>query len=387
MSGFGRLGGLYLVQQLSTLPREIVDNILDDLTLFKILQLATWADPVISSYILEHRHYGRLFLDAAHLGTAVSRFAVWCQVKVACGWRNDKHSFPLNPRSSLFGRMTYNEIMGDMMEDIEKGYRRGAVYAQLLSQFMPKPVSPGLQMTERRLRQHLQEFWKAQETIKELESHQLKLLADFLETYPDMLRWTYDPRGDASKTPIKHNITRLRVCARKVFNTQYIRERKPVYCKYVFRNGILPITPRNSCLQLLLRSDLPVDVVNWEEAEPFTVNEMMPRAWRRKKKAKDAVLSALRRRFRQGQALEAELGDAVHSAAASRVEDFNTRQRTTTAEMTDMQQYTSLAGPSKQNHEGPENPKGRDGHPTEATATRNEFPSHVVNDLRKFSES
>ena len=76
--------------------------------------------------------------------------------------------------------MIYNEIMGYMMKDIEDGYRRGAVYAQLLSQFMPEPVSPGLQMTERLLRQHLQEFWKAQETIKELESHQLKLLADFL---------------------------------------------------------------------------------------------------------------------------------------------------------------------------------------------------------------
>ena len=293
------------------------------------------------------------------------------------------HSFPLNPRSSLFGRITYNEIMGDMMEDIKDGYRRGAVYAQLLSQFMPKPVLPGLQMTERRLRQHLQEFWKAQETIKELESHQLKLLADFLETYPDMLRWAYDPRGDASTTPTNHNITQLRASARKVFNTQYIRERKPVHCKFVFRNGILPITPRNSCLQLLLRSDLPVDVVNWEEAEPFTVNEAMPRAWRREEKAEDAVPSAPWRRARQGQV---ELGDAVHSAAASRVEDFNTSQRTTTAEMTDMQQYTSLAGPSKQNHEAPENPKGRDGHPTEATATRNEFPSHVANDLRKFSE-
>jgi hypothetical protein len=386
MSGFGSRRGSYLAQQLSTLPREIVDNIFDDLTLFKILQLATWSDPVISSYILEHRHYGRLFLDAAHLDTAVSRFTVWCQVKVACGWRNDRHSFPLNPRSSLFGRMTYKEIMDDMMEDIRDGYQRGAKYAQLLSQFMPEPVLAGRQKTERRLRQYLQEFWKAQETIKELESHQLKLLADFLETYPDMLRWAYDPRGDASTTPTKHNITRLRACARKVFNTQYIRERKPVHCKYVFRNGVLPITPRNSCLQLLLQSELPVDVVNWEEAEPFTVNETMPRAWRRKEKAKDAVPSALRRRARQGQALEVDLRDAVHSAAASRVEDFNASQRTTTAETTDMQQYTSLAGPSKQNHEAPENPKGRDGHPTEATATKNEFPSHVANDLRKFSE-
>ena len=52
-----------------------------------------------------------------------------------------------------------------------------------------------------------------------------------------------------------------------------------------------------------------------------------------------------------------ELGDAVQSAAASRVEDFNTSQRTTTAEMTDRLQYTSLAVPSKQNHEALENLK------------------------------
>jgi hypothetical protein len=386
MSGFGSLRGLHLTQQLSTLPREIVDKIFDDLTLFKILQLATWADPVISSYILEHRHYGRLFLDAAHLGTAASRFAVWCQVKVACGWKNDMHSFPLNPRSSLFGLMTYNEIMADMMRDIEDGYRRGAVYAQLLSQFLPEPIWPGPQKTETRLIQHLQELWKAQETIKELESHQLKLLADFLETYPDMLRWAYDPRGDASTTPTKHNITKLRAYARKVFNTQYIRGRKPVHCKFAFRNGIPPITPRNSCLQLLLQSELPVGVVNWDEAELFTVNETMPRARRRDEKAEDAVPSAWWRRVRRRRALKAELGDAVHSAAASRVEDFNESQRTTAAEMTDPLQYTSLARPSRQNHEAPGNPKGRDGHPTEATATRNEFPSHVTNDLRKFSE-
>lgn len=115
MSRSGRLGELYLAQQLSTPPREIVDKIFDDLTQFKILQLATWADPIITSYILENRHYGKLFLDATHLGAAASRFAVWYQVKVACGWRNGMHSFPLDPRSSLFGRVTGRGIMRDMM--------------------------------------------------------------------------------------------------------------------------------------------------------------------------------------------------------------------------------------------------------------------------------
>ena len=70
-SGFKRL---YLLQQLGALPREIVDKILDDLTLFKVLQLATWADPVITSQILEHKHYGRTFPSAKHLSAAASRF-------------------------------------------------------------------------------------------------------------------------------------------------------------------------------------------------------------------------------------------------------------------------------------------------------------------------
>jgi hypothetical protein len=362
------------VQRLGTLPREIVDKIFDDLTPFKILQLATWADPIITSYILEHRRYGRLFLDAAHLDVAASRFAVWCQVKVACG-----------RRASLSYRVTYSGIVGDMMRDIKDGYRRGAVYAKLLLQFLPEPISPGLQKTERHLRR-LQRFWKAQETVKELESHQLKLLADLFETYPDMLRWAYDQRGDKSTTPPKHNITKLRVYAKKVFNTQYIRRRKPVRCKSAFRNGILPIMPRNSCPQLLLQSDLPVDVVNWEEAEPPMAKQTMLRARGREGNAEDAVPSALWRIARQGQALEVELGRAVRSAAAPRVEDFNTSQRTTIPEMTDMLQYTSLAVSSKQNHGAPENPKGWDGHPTEASAPRNEFPSHIANDLRKFSE-
>jgi hypothetical protein len=64
------------VQQLSTLPREIVDKIFDNLSLFKALQLATWADPVITTYILEHHQYRMVFLSAAQLCTATFRFEI-----------------------------------------------------------------------------------------------------------------------------------------------------------------------------------------------------------------------------------------------------------------------------------------------------------------------
>lgn len=323
MSRSDSVGRLYLVQQLGTLPREISDKIIDNLTLFKVLQLATLADSVVTGYILEHDHYGRTFMSAANLAAAVSRFAIWCQVKMACGWRNDRHYFPLSPVSSLFRKMTYSAIMRSMMEDIQEGHGRGCKYARLLSQFSPEPISPGRANTERCLKQDLQKLWAAQETLKKLESRQLTILADFLETYPHMLRWARDPRGDASTTPSEHNIRKLRVYAKKVFNTQYMRHRKPVYVMSAFRNGVMPLVPKNWCLKLLLRSDLPVDVLNFEAS-----------------------------------------------------------QRTSVKRTTEALRHTSLATPGKQMQDGSKQLQSLNDHPSEATETPDPFPPHVKNDLR-----
>jgi hypothetical protein len=135
--------------------------------------------------------------------------------------------FAINPTSSLFGGVTYNAVMDDMMGDIKQGYLRASAYAQILSQFSPEPISRGI--NGKPLGQHLPRLWTAQENIKELESRQLNILAGFLETYPHMLRWAHDPRGDASTTHPEHMIKKLRVYAKKVHNTQYMRARKPVH--------------------------------------------------------------------------------------------------------------------------------------------------------------
>jgi hypothetical protein len=145
--------------------------------------------------------------------------------------------FAINPTSSLFGGVTYLAVMNDMLEDIKEGYLRGAAYAQILSQFSPEPISPSVDVGH--LKQHLQKMWAAQEAIKELQSQQLNNLADFMETYPHMLRWAYDPRDDASTIPPEHISTRLRVWAKKVSNTQYVRLRRPVYCMFLLLNRLM----------------------------------------------------------------------------------------------------------------------------------------------------
>ena len=160
----------------------------------------------------------------------------------------------------MFSGATHNAFMNDMDKDIKEAYRRASVYKPLLSHFSPEPISPGLIRGDP-YKKHLQNVWSAQEVIKQLESQQLMVLARFLETYPDMLRWTHDPRGNASTTPPEHIVRRLRIGAKKVFNTQYMRLRKPVHCRFAFQMGIVPIVPRDWCLQLLLRSDMPDAIV------------------------------------------------------------------------------------------------------------------------------
>lgn len=92
-----------------------------------------------------------------------------------------------------------------------------------------------------------------------------------------MLRCAHDPRGDASTTLPEHIVRILRTCAKKVFNTQYMRVRKPVHCKFAFRNGIMPVVPRNWCLQLLLQADLPLEVLDFDAAPRTGVEEVADR--------------------------------------------------------------------------------------------------------------
>jgi hypothetical protein len=197
---------------------------------------------------------------------------MWCRVKFACGWRNDRHLLAINPTSSLFGRVTYVALMNDMLNDIKEGYLRGSEYAQILSQFSLGRVQS--ELDEKGLKGHLEGLWTAQESIKELESGQLNMLADLMETYPQILRWAHDPRGDGSTTPPEHIVNRLRTSARKVFNTQYMRVRRLVRCMFAFRNGIVPLIPRDCCLQLLLQAELPVDVVNFETSQDMEVEKV-----------------------------------------------------------------------------------------------------------------
>lgn len=207
------------------------------------------------------------------LERAVSRFAMWCRVKFASGWKNDRGLFAINPTSSLFESVTYVALMDAMLDDIKQGYLRGSKYAQILSQFSRERVRSGF--NEKRLNEDLERLWAAQESIKELQSRQLNILADCMETYPQMLRWAHDPRGDQSTIPPEHIVKKLRTYAKKVFNTQYMRVRKPVHCMSAFRYGILPLVPRDRYLQLLLQADLPADVVNFETSQDTEVDEVV----------------------------------------------------------------------------------------------------------------
>ena len=49
------------------MPRELVDQILDDLTVFKVLQLMTCQHNSLDRAIVEHDRYKHLFMSDQHL--------------------------------------------------------------------------------------------------------------------------------------------------------------------------------------------------------------------------------------------------------------------------------------------------------------------------------
>jgi hypothetical protein len=102
-----------------------------------------------------------------------------------------------------------------------------------------------------------------------------------------------------------------------------MRVRNAVHCMSAFRNGILPLVPRNWCLQLLLRADLPIQVL-----------------------------------------------------------DSGTSHRTSVEEVADSLQHTSLAAPYKQVHGASQKVHHLENDRRTVTEKKSAFPSHVTHDLR-----
>jgi hypothetical protein len=62
------------VNKLPRLPPEIVHQVLDNLTLFKVLHLLAQKSPYIKQCVLTHKHLGKLFQSALDITSVIDYF-------------------------------------------------------------------------------------------------------------------------------------------------------------------------------------------------------------------------------------------------------------------------------------------------------------------------
>jgi hypothetical protein len=154
-------------------------------------------------------------------------------------------------------------------------------HEDLLSQYSPSPIRPVWDSSSiDLLRRRWNDISTAQDAINGIKAAQLRLLADFKASYPDMLRWTSDIVDDRFKLNTEHMVTRFQYDARKVMRTRFLTGR--LYVKYAFRHHTLPLVPYNWCLRLFVKvlERFPVNdedpAMDFGEGASVKMNEETP---------------------------------------------------------------------------------------------------------------
>ena len=256
-------------QQLKTLPRELVDQILNDLPLKTVLEIALYGDPALDSVIVSHPIYGRIIQSTEALHEISTFYQIYATLKLAVAlgpntnWPGGhvsgagirvKALLSLNTWSPLFMNIESHRLLTELKKIAEFVIGRAVVAAKsavpVEAQAFPKvPMT----ILSDYLSTWSSALIQAQERHRELKSAQLNLLADFKEHFPDLLRSATDPRGNKSDTSAAHIVRRLRTDAERVKLSVVLIDRPWWRVKYAFRTEMLALIPFDWCLDLFLR--------------------------------------------------------------------------------------------------------------------------------------
>jgi hypothetical protein len=241
-----------VVRQLVQLPRELIHQVIDDLPLFKILQIACFDIAYMDETILSHYHYQRLFPTAEDLAKTKAYFKLYLEISKCLQWPRDDPSSPLSLNVASSAHLQRREsVCYHLHNRIYAALREVEPHIELLNQYSATPIPLTWDSSHVSM---LKERWEtisaAEAAINGAKARQLNLLADFKARYPDMLRWTYDVVVDRLKLNTEHIVSRFRVDARIVLQTRFLT--KSLHVKYAFRHDTLPLVPYDWCLRLFV---------------------------------------------------------------------------------------------------------------------------------------
>ncbi|OJD26261.1 hypothetical protein ACJ73_02363 [Blastomyces percursus] len=245
-----------LVRMMSTLPFELVHQILDDLTIYNILLLASHSSPSLDDRIYSYLVYRELIEGQHDFLPLREYFEVYSEIFAVLGLQKCPPTSPL--ATSLSTRRVPPRILNQYMHDeIFTRLRTSIPFISLLKPFTQSKLNIVTSYTTNsELRAYWQDISEAEKHLNSAKAAQLRRIADILETHPDLVYQASDTR----KVPIanaSHLVRRLRTEAEKTSRSNVLRPNKystrGLPSAWLFWPNFVPIVPLDSTLKLFLK--------------------------------------------------------------------------------------------------------------------------------------
>ncbi|KAL6718630.1 hypothetical protein ACLMJK_002864 [Lecanora helva] len=245
-------------KSLQSLPRELVHQVLDDLTVIQVLQIISNNESTtyIEECVLGHPEYGSLFADV--LPELRDIYIIYHCLRKSL---NEPLAPPISPLAQgirylprgpslvrhLIERVssTLHTIPDHRLQVLAEALNRS--HTSLESIFGRHPT-----YTCKSLYNQWQLIATGQSNLNKAKASQLSRMADLFEEYPQFLKRTLDP-SQVARPNYKYIASQFRRYARSVATEQFLKGKDGTKAAAAFRMHILPIMPLDSCLRFFIR--------------------------------------------------------------------------------------------------------------------------------------
>ena len=259
-----------LVKSLSSTPREIVHQILDDVPVSQVLLLASFSvgtilEPsYIDECILGHLMLQQLFTSQSALSAVRRPFILLYSLRTSLSFTRTPKTSPLSLNIRAFltsgARMTLYELqvwLRTQVNDILVGVPEDRLNSLTEASCEPCDAKPneygnGDFQDCQTLFNKWQWIVAAQEKLNSSRAAELHKIADLYEAFPDLSKRSTDP-SQKSRQNVQHIVAIFRSYARKVSNENWLRRTRYTTAPSIFNRNVVPLVPFDWCLRLFLR--------------------------------------------------------------------------------------------------------------------------------------
>lgn len=238
-----------IIRHLTTLPRELIHNIIDNLCISQVLSLSLSNDPFIDECIIGHLNYKCIFHNLGQLRKLTEYFRIYSEILIVRSISLHKYTTQLAAHPA-WSKITYDELVAHLHVQvvglIDRG-TPGTADLAALSALSPTPLHSVWNSSDLpRLRSRWALLNKLIRALNAKKSEQLQKLRDLVLEYPGLLR--ADLEIPNHRSSLNHMVGELE------WRIKALRSKRGICAKrlYPFRKG-LPVLPYDRHLRLFLK--------------------------------------------------------------------------------------------------------------------------------------